>query len=278
MKEADIQPDSQLSSIEREIRRLGPWHFKMSIDDDGKKFTTDYNQVNKSQTVKNVVDPFVLEKTFRRLYRSNGFKGKSFMDIGCNGGGYCFVANKMGAEYAYGFDVRQKWIDQGLLLRDKVFKLSPEKMHFQVSHIHELEQLNRKFDITLFKGVLYHIPDPIHSLKIVCDMTNEVLILNTAGSMDAPDDCMKMFFEDPNSSMAGIDNMAWLPGSPQLLKQILEWCGFSETRIYQQIQYVDRPHMQRIGILAARDKKFFRSYDRFRANHKLPLNEGLTRV
>ena len=219
-----------------------------------------------------MVNPFSMRNLFKKVYRQ-GFHGKSFMDIGCNGGGYCILANELGADYVYGFDVRQQWVDQCIFLRDKIYKVSPEKMHFDVSHIHDLEKMDRKFDITLFKGVLYHIPDPIHSLKTVCDMTNEVLILNTAGSLEAPADCLKVFFEDPDSSMAGIDNMAWLPGSPQVLRHILEWCGFKYSRVYQRIQYPDRPHMQRIGLIAAREEKLLRAYEKNRTNHGLPLDE-----
>ena len=39
---------------------------------------------------------------------------------------------------------------------------------------------NERFDICLFKGIFYHLPDPVAGLKIVADRTDEVLILDTA--------------------------------------------------------------------------------------------------
>ena len=190
-------------------------------------------------------------------------------DIGCNAGGYCFVANEMGASYTYGFDVRKKWIDQCMLLRDEVYKVDPEKMHFEIAHIHKLKTMVKQFDVTLFKGVLYHIPDVIESLKTVCDMTKDVLILNTAGSADVSKNCMKVYFEDPNASMAGIDKMAWLPGSTDLLKRILASLGFKHSRVYQDIIYPARPHVKRVGLIATRKKGMLNRYDRVRARKGL---------
>lgn len=258
---------SSKSAFEKKLRELGPWHFKMPVGDG--KFTSDYNEIH----MKNLVDPFIMKRLFTQLY-PQGFKGKSFLDIGCNSGGYCIAANQLGAKYAYGFDIRDLWINQAKFLRDEVFKMSPKDVHFDVAHIHDMEKSRKKYDITLFKGVLYHIPDPIHSIKVLADITNEVMIIDTAGSVDAPDDCMKIFFEKPTAIMAGVDNMAWLPGSPKVVEHILHWAGFKETRVASCKVYPARPHMQRMRIIAAREKKFLRAYDRKMANKAKRLAEA----
>jgi len=41
-----------------------------------------------------------------------GLAGKSFLDAGCNAGGYCFVAKDLGAKETLGFDPRDHWIKQ----------------------------------------------------------------------------------------------------------------------------------------------------------------------
>ena len=202
-------------------------------------------------------------------------KDKTFLDIGCNGGGYCFIANRLGAKYTYGFDIRKKWIDQCLLLRDEVYKIDPKQMHFDIAHIHDLKNLDQQFDVTLFKGVLYHIPDIIESLKTVCEMTKDILILNTAGSAKVPKECMKVFFENPNSSMAGIDNMAWLVGSADLLKQLLASFGFKYSRVNMNIIYPARPNLIRVELVAAREEGSFKRYDRLRKEQGLPIDEPL---
>ena len=276
MKSEVIQSSKKWTPLERKISELGPWHFKMKIEETG-KFTTDYHPSNVKKKVRNVVNPNTITHLLKSISPAI-VKNKTFMDIGCNGGGYCFIANKLGARYTYGFDVRKQWIDQCQFLRDDVFKIDPKKMHFEVAHIHDLKNRNDQFDVTLFKGVLYHIPDVIESLKTVCDMTKDILILNTAGSNEAGKDCMKVFFENPNSSMAGIDNMAWLPGSADQLQRLLSSFGFKHSRVFMNIIYPARPHLKRVGLVAVRDEKMLKRYDRLRRQKGLPLDEELKSI
>ncbi len=243
------------TELEKKLRELGPWHFKVPVGND--KFTSDYNEMH----MKNLVDPFIMKRLFTDLY-PKGLSGKSFLDIGCNGGGYCILANQMGAKYAYGFDIRDLWINQANFLRDEIFKISPKKVHFDVAHVHDLEKSKKRYDLTLFKGVLYHIPDPIHAIKTLADITDEIMIIDTAGSVAAPDNCMQIFFEKPTAIMAGVDNMAWLPGSPKVVEHILHWAGFKETRVASRKVYPARPHMERFRVIAARTKKALKAYDR----------------
>ena len=43
------------------------------------------------------------------------------------------------------------------------------------------------FDLTIFKGIFYHLPDPVRGLKIAADLTKEALILDTNARAGMPD-------------------------------------------------------------------------------------------
>jgi hypothetical protein len=74
---------------------------------------------------------------------------------------------------------------------------------------------------------------------------------------------MATHFENQTQFMSGVDHLAWLPGGPQAVGDILKWLGFSEMR-------VDMKHDSwpgglsdwgRFRIIAARDASVFAKYD-----------------
>lgn len=244
--------------LKKQLIDLGPWHFKIKIDEN--QFTSDYNIQNIS-----IVDPNNITNLFKRIYPNGKLDGKTFLDVGCNGGGYCFVAHSRGAKFAYGFDVRDHWVNQANFLRKNIFKLSKKSVNFEVKHLEDLPE-NKKFDFTLFKGVFYHLPDPIQSLKKLCSITNEIIVIDTAGSIEAPDNCLELYFEKPGALMNGVDNLAWLPGGPQVVCNMLKWLGFKETRIWNQ-DNVYQPNgydkkFMRFRVIGARSKNLLNRYDR----------------
>ena len=244
--------------IVKKLIDLEPWHFKIKVDDD--RFTSDFNIQNIS-----IIDPNQLGNLLRKIYPEGRLDGKSFLDVGCNGGGYCFVAHSKGAKEVYGFDVRDHWIDQANFLKKEVFKIESDKVKFEVKHLEDLPE-DKKYDFTLFKGVFYHLPDPIAALKKLCTITNDIIVVDTAGSVDAPDNCLELYFEKPNALMNGVDNLAWLPGGPQVVCNMLKWLGFSETRIWNQ-DNVYQPNgydkkFMRFRVIGARSKRTLKRYDR----------------
>lgn len=230
------------------VRELGPWHFKFPLPNG--KITTDYNKNKISE-----VNPFQLKGLFKRIY-PNGLAGKSFLDIGCNSGGYCFLANQLGSTNTFGFDVRDHWINQAKFIRDHIYETNKDHVKFDVMHMHDLDKT--KYDLVLFKGVLYHLPNPFSALEQVAAVTKEYLIIDTAGSRDIPEDCMQIYFEK-DGLMAGNDSISWLPGSGKLIGHYLDYLGFAEWKVIMEKPYPDRrvkrgisnvPPLKRIRILA----------------------------
>lgn len=243
-----------VTSLEKEVQQLGPWYYKIPIDQTGNKFTTDFNTAN---SINQVEDPNDFKKVFEKV--PTGLKGKTVLDIGCNGGGHSILAHKMGADYVLGFDARKNWIDQANFLRDNMYNLSSDQVDFKVQHINELENLDKKFDIVLMKDVLNFLLDPIHALKMASDLTNDLLILQFTIGKDTPEDSLRCRDINPESSpMVGVQHLCWTPGGIKVAQHILEWAGFSDFHIHQVEEKgnaFDAGAIKQVCLFAAKDKQ-----------------------
>ena len=202
----------------------------------------------------NLIDPAELRPLLQQLY-PNGLGSKRFLDCACNGGGYSLLASDLGAEYCFGFDVRDHWIQQARFLK-RHFRKSDEQVRFEVCDLDDAgERLgDERFDICLFKGIFYHLPDPVAGLKAVADRTNEVLILDSEAVGGFEDGFLKVISEGVDNPMSGVHGLAWRPTGPAVLARILEWLGFEATHVVVWRHY--RPpnaHRGRIRIVGARD-------------------------
>jgi hypothetical protein len=113
------------------------------------------------------------------------------------------------------------------------------------------------FDVTLFRGIFYHLPDPIAGLRIAADLTREVIIVNTAS---APSEVKGLVLsrESDTEVMSGVDGLAWLPTGPDVVSEALAWCGFPHSRV--RFDFRAR-NANRFEVIAARDPSAFDHYD-----------------
>lgn len=245
-------------ALKQKLSELAPWHFEMDVKHglktiDGNK--TSYNNSDHVAVVTRL--PEELKPLFLDVY-PKGFEGKSFLDVGCNGGGYCFVAKKNKAKKVFGFDVRDHWINQANFLK-KVYNYD-DSINFKVMHVEDLNA-NEKFDITVFKGVYYHLPRPNRALEHLCNITKEVMFFETASKINGDPDALYYVNESKTHVMSGVDKLAWLPGGPEVLARLFEHYGFPETRV---IFWRRRQHGRgrgRIRMVAARNKELLKNFD-----------------
>jgi tRNA (mo5U34)-methyltransferase len=199
-------------------------------------------------------------QSWKRLVTSiypNGLEGRTFLDCACNCGGYCFWAKELGADRCFGFDVRGHWIRQAHFLA--AHRAWPtDGIHFRELDLYDLPMLNLEpFDVVMFQGIFYHLPDPITGLKIAADRTRELLILDTAYNNQHPDGMLVLREESKTRVMSGVYGLNWLPTGPDVLTRILRWMGFAETRLIQRV--VDtgrRADIGRLRMLASRTEGF----------------------
>jgi tRNA (mo5U34)-methyltransferase len=243
---------NQVENLSDQLRALAPWHMNIALTPDVRTVDGNSKVESESDPAMPLIDPAELRPLLRRLYPS-GLAGKSFLDCACNAGGYSLVANDLGAR-CFGFDAREHWIEQARFLKHH-FNKSDDDVRFDVCDLFEVAQRlgNERFDICLFKGILYHLPDPVTGLKAVADRTDELLILDTAVANEAEDGSLQLHMEGVEDPMSGVHGLAWYPTGPNVLAQILHWLGFEATcLIYWHQHPRTQPMPGRLRIVGAR--------------------------
>lgn len=240
-----------------QISRLAPWHMDIALTPEMRTGQGNQGPGRSGGHAVSLINPAELQRLLRQLY-PEGLAGKRFLDCACNAGGYSLLASDLGADYCFAFDVREHWIDQANFLKQHLGK-TDDQVRFEVCDLLEVEALlkEERFDICLFKGIFYHLPDPVSGLKIVADRTDEVLILDTGAASGFEDGFLKLVWEGVENPMSGVHHLAWRPTGPGVLRGILEWLGFPATSVVFCHRY--RPpnaDRGRIRIVGARDATF----------------------
>jgi len=198
----------------------------------------------------------------------NGLQGRSVLDCGCNCGGILFWAKDMGAGRCFGFDARERWIEQARFVAAN--RTGPgADIEFEVCELYDLPELGlEKFDITVFNGVLYHLPEPVGAMQVVADLTKELMVVSTQVITGYPDGCLVAGREPVENLMYGVHGLRWLPTGPETVTAMLNGVGFVETRCnWWHRRPPQRLHQRsRLEMLAARDPRTFEHYDATRAD------------
>jgi SAM-dependent methyltransferase len=251
--------------LREQIIQLGPWHLEVKVtdalttrtalDDPDAMYPESYGPV----TFRSPEESF--KHQMLRVF-PEGLAGRAVLDCACNCGAYLFWAKELGAGRCFGFDIRQHWIDQARFLQ--AHRLPPvEDLTFEVCDLYDVPSLGLEaFDITRFGGIFYHLPDPVSGLKIAADLTQELLIIDTATRNGFPDGLLYVC-EEGTHLMSGVYRLAWLPTGPEPLRRILAWLGFPHTRLeWWKTETAEQPaEMGRLELLAAKHEQAFAYYD-----------------
>jgi tRNA (mo5U34)-methyltransferase len=125
-------------------------------------------------------------------------------------------------------------------------------MRFEVCDLVELPRLGLEpFDISIFTGVFYHLANPVTGLKIVADLTRELLLFDTATTWGESDPALVLAEESTEQLMLGVHGLAWLPTGPVVVERILRWAGFVETLVVRWVRG-NRGSWGRLGMLASK--------------------------
>ena len=138
-------------AIERRARELGPWFH--NIDLCGVKtapehFLGDY--------------PAVKWHRFAHAIPAD-LRGRTVLDIGCNGGFFSIEMKRRGAERVVGVDFDQDYLDQARFAAE-VCGLDIE---FRRLSVYDVAALGERFDVVLFMGVFYHLRHPLLALDLI---------------------------------------------------------------------------------------------------------------
>lgn len=245
--------DSQ--TLIQRIRAMRPWHHDIELTPDvstGKVFSADGTLLPGENDKVSLISPRNRFETRARVLFPDGMQGKRFLDCACNAGAYCFYAREMDCEFAFGFDIRQHWIDQAQFVQRYRQGYPADRIEFRQMDLYDLPKLGLEpFDFTYFSGIFYHLPDPVTGLKVAADLTRDVLLLNTAGVAKSDNPLgMTMVHESRTEVMSGVYRLAWFPNGPEILVEILKWLGFREMKLTKDV--INPKGRRRMEIIASR--------------------------
>jgi tRNA (mo5U34)-methyltransferase len=168
--------------------------------------------------------------------------GKRVLDVACNCGGFSVHSARAGASYVLGIDIEPHYIEQANLVK--------EALNLQNLDIQRLDLMDLKpskhgaFDLVLFFGILYHLENPVLSLKRVSAVASSVLVVDTT-LMKVPiiNSILDRWPMWHMRRVTGVDSTAtnittsrWRPKefcqfSPnsRAVTNLLEYCGFTDV-------------------------------------------------
>ncbi len=139
--------------IARKVEQLGPWFHNMDLG--GVQTAPDHFLGDYPRT------------KFARFAHAipADLRGKTVLDIGCNGGFYSIEMKRRGADRVLGIDTDEHYLAQARFAA-RVLGVDIELRRMSV---YDVAQLHEKFDLVLFLGVLYHLRHPLLALDLVHD-------------------------------------------------------------------------------------------------------------
>ncbi len=176
--------------------------------------------------------------------------GKSVLDIGAWDGFFSFEAERRGARRVVALDGGVWRVDSigkaGFEFARKVLDSKVEDAEMEVSEI-SVERLGH-FDLVLFLGVLYHLPDPVTSFMKVASVAAQDIIVETHVDMIEHKVPAMAFY--PHDECAN-DPSNWCGPNQAAVEGMLRMAGFKTIKSFPvtPVAYpvVGRSHLNQYG-------------------------------
>jgi tRNA (mo5U34)-methyltransferase len=106
----------------------------------------------------------------------NDLRGRTVLDIGCNGGFYSIEMKRRGADRVLGVDWDERYLNQARFAAE----VSGVDIEFQQLSVYDVGSLRERFDLVLFMGVLYHLRHPLLALDLLHEhVTRDLLVFQS---------------------------------------------------------------------------------------------------
>lgn len=149
------------SEIEARVRALGDWFH--NIDLGGVKTAPDHFLGDYPGMVWELIAPALPQD----------LRGKSVLDLGCNGGFFSIQMKRRGAARVLGVDFDPRYLAQARLAAE----ISGLDIEFRELSVYDVASLREGFDLVLFMGVLYHLRHPLLALDLVREHVAKDLVV-----------------------------------------------------------------------------------------------------
>jgi tRNA (mo5U34)-methyltransferase len=103
-------------------------------------------------------------------------RGRTVLDVGCNGGFYSIEMKRRGADRVVGIDWDERYLNQARFAAD----VCDVKIEFRRLSVYDVASLRERFDVVLFMGVLYHLRHPLLALDLLHEhVTRDLLVFQS---------------------------------------------------------------------------------------------------
>jgi tRNA (mo5U34)-methyltransferase len=146
-----MQPVLTAEQIQQRIHELGPWFHNLDlggVPTAPQHFLGDY--------------PRVKWQRFADALPAD-LRGRTVLDIGCNGGFYALEMKRRGAERVVGIDSEPLYLAQARFAA----AVSGMELELHQLSVYDVAKLGETFDLVLFMGVLYHLRHPLLALDLI---------------------------------------------------------------------------------------------------------------
>ena len=163
---SDNGPSTRVTSlppeqIQRRVRQLGKWFHNLDlrgIKTAPDHFLGDY--------------PAVKWRRFADAVPAD-LRGKSVLDIGCNGGFYAIEMKRRGADRVVGIDEDAMYLAQARFAAE----VTGVDIELRQLSVYDVAKLGERFDLVLFMGVLYHLRYPLLALDLIHEHVARYLLV-----------------------------------------------------------------------------------------------------
>jgi tRNA (mo5U34)-methyltransferase len=164
MKEMVLAPSLTQEAIRLRISELGDWFHNMELGGvrtAPNHFLGDY--------------PACKWHMFQHAIPAD-LTGKTVLDIGCNAGFYSIQMKQRGASRVVAVDSDPGYLAQARFAAD----VTGAEIEFHEMDVYNVGDLQEKFDVVIFMGVLYHLRHPLLALDLLHEhVVNDVLIFQS---------------------------------------------------------------------------------------------------
>ena len=100
-------------------------------------------------------------------------RGKTVLDIGCNGGFYSIEMKRRGADRVLAIDSDEDYLAQARFAAEVL----GAEVEFRRMSVYDVASIGEKFDLVLFMGVVYHLRYPLLALDLVREHVSRDLLV-----------------------------------------------------------------------------------------------------
>lgn len=223
-------PQSTRRQMEEAIQRLGPFHHAIELPFGLNTVpgSAERRPIQRSR-LKSLTD-----HAFGRMSEMLGgsFQRRAVLDVGCASGGFSVEAARRGAAAVLGIDVVPKYLEQARFVADS---LGLRQVTFSLADASERDIRLPQFDVTFLFGLLYHLEDPIGTVRRLLGFTRTLVAIDTKVVQLSPGDNRAVWLMSRLGPSSHLDASSSLwrdkprlqmePSLPAVVS-LLESCGF----------------------------------------------------